>query len=69
MAFTANNSVEEFELACRKKFAEDVLHKMVIFYLQTKKYSAGTTSAERKRIWRRSSSFEWIKAGKFCLRC
>ncbi|KAK3895879.1 hypothetical protein Pcinc_000489 [Petrolisthes cinctipes] len=64
MALTSNNSVEEYILACRKRFAEDdVLHERVIFYQQTK-HVDGITNAERKRIWRRSSSFEWNEADK-----
>ncbi|KAK3870847.1 hypothetical protein Pcinc_023959 [Petrolisthes cinctipes] len=61
----SNNSVEEYILACRKRFAEDdVLHERVIFYQQTKQHVDGITNAERKRIWRRSSSFEWNEADK-----
>ncbi|KAK3878243.1 hypothetical protein Pcinc_017116 [Petrolisthes cinctipes] len=66
MALISNNSMEEYILTCRKRFAEDdVLHERVIFYQQTKQHVDGIRNVERKRIWRRSSSsFEWNEADK-----
>ncbi|MPC65572.1 hypothetical protein E2C01_059710 [Portunus trituberculatus] len=61
----SNISVEEYELASRKKFAEDnVLYDSIIYYQQTKRHVNNIIAAERERIWRRSSCFEWNEEGK-----
>ncbi|XP_042213018.1 uncharacterized protein LOC121860073, partial [Homarus americanus] len=61
-------SMEEYEVACTERFAADnIQYERVITYLHTGKHIAGLTNAERLKIWRQSTIFQWDSTRRdFC---
>ncbi|KAG0715504.1 hypothetical protein GWK47_001283 [Chionoecetes opilio] len=66
----SNISVDEYERACRDRFAvENLKFERLIHYLKANKHPEGLTNNEKKQIYRLSSTHQWDATGKTTVVC